>query len=136
MSISPDLASRSTTRSSSRSTAAFGTSVCIRNGSRVLTRRAKPFRMGAGITAKRDRTPRWWAHASFGVCGTDPGRCPGAVFARLKRRTPSWSKQEIKLRKAQEMRQLILDLDQLMQVDQRIAAVVRIRVSGERPRVP
>ncbi len=30
-------------------------------------------------------------HASFGVCGADPGRCPGAVFTRLRRRAPGWT---------------------------------------------
>jgi hypothetical protein len=74
-------------------------------------------------------------HASFGVCGTDPGRCHGAVFTRLRRRTPSWTNQEVKLGKAQGIRKLTLNRDQFLLVGQRIATVVRIRVSGERQRI-
>ncbi len=51
----------------------------------------------------------------FGVCGADPGRCPGAVFTRLRRRAPGWTN----LRgQAQKLRKLTMNPDQLMQAGQ------------------
>jgi len=37
-------------------------------------------------------------HASFGVCGADPGTTAQSVFTNLRRRAPDWTNRGVKLR--------------------------------------